>query len=85
MYKRQAESLGGVNTLKSLKGPFSNVRFCATGGVGANNFLNYLSLDNVSAVGGSWITPPELMDANEWLQIEQLVRQAMSLKSASVS
>jgi 2-keto-3-deoxy-6-phosphogluconate aldolase len=42
-------------------------------------------LDNVSAVGGSWITPPELMDANEWLQIEQLVRQAMSLKSASVS
>ena len=80
-----AESLGGVNTLKSLKGPFSNVKFCATGGIGANNFLNYLSLDNVSAVGGSWITPPELMDANEWLQIEQLVRQAMSLKSASVS
>ena len=23
-----AESLGGVNTLKSLKGPFSNVKFC---------------------------------------------------------
>ena len=79
-----AEASGGIATLKSLKGPFGNVKFCATGGIGAHNFLNYLSQDNVSAVGGSWMASPELMAANDWLKIEELVKQAVSLQSVSV-
>ena len=79
-----AEASGGIATLKSLKGPFGNIKFCATGGIGAHNFLNYLSQDNVSAVGGSWMASPELMAANDWLKIEELVKQAVSLQSVSV-
>ena len=79
-----AEASGGIATLKSLKGPFGNLKFCATGGIGAHNFLNYLSQDNVSAVGGSWMASPELMAANDWLKIEELVKQAVSLQSVSV-
>ena len=79
-----AEALGGITALKSLKGPFGNVKFCATGGIGAHNFLNYLSQDNVSAVGGSWMASSELMAANDWLKIEELVKQAVSLQSVSV-
>ena len=79
-----AEALGGITTLKSLKGPFGNVKFCATGGIGGHNFLNYLSQDNVSAVGGSWMASSELMAANDWLKIEELVKHAVSLQSVSV-
>ena len=79
-----AEASGGIATLKSLKGPFGNLKFCATGGIGAHNFLNYLSQDNVSAVGGSWMASSELMAANDWLKIEELVKQAVSLQSVSV-
>ena len=79
-----AEASGGIATLKSLKGPFGNVKFCATGGIGAHNFLNYLSQDNVSAVGGSWMASSELMAANDWLKIEELVKHAVSLQSVSV-
>ena len=79
-----AEASGGIATLKSVKGPFGNVKFCATGGIGAHNFLNYLSQDNVSAVGGSWMASSELMAANDWLKIEELVKHAVSLQSVSV-
>lgn len=79
-----AEASGGITTLQSLKGPFGNVKFCATGGIGAHNFLNYLSQDNVSAVGGSWMASSELMAANDWLKIEELVKHAVSLQSVSV-
>ena len=79
-----AEASGGIATLKSLKGPFGNLKFCATGGIGAHNFLNYLSQDNVSAVGGSWMASSELMAANDWLKIEELVKHAVSLQSVSV-
>ena len=79
-----AEASGGIATLKSLKGPFGNVKFCATGGIGAHNFLNYLSQDNVSAVGGSWMASSELMAVNDWLKIEELVKHAVSLQSVSV-
>lgn len=47
--------LGGIDLLKALKGPFANVKFVPTGGINADNYQKYLALDNVVAVGGSWI------------------------------
>src|SRR5690606_40368965 len=42
-----AEVCGGVAALKALGGPFTDVRFCPTGGVNAGNAAKYLAQPNV--------------------------------------
>jgi 2-dehydro-3-deoxyphosphogluconate aldolase/(4S)-4-hydroxy-2-oxoglutarate aldolase len=50
-----AEQLGGVPMLKALTPVFPDVRFVPTGGIGAGNVNEYLALDSVAAVGGTWM------------------------------
>lgn len=47
---------GGVNTLKTVKSVFPQVTFCPTGGISESNMYDFLALDNVTAVGGTWLT-----------------------------
>ena len=54
---------GGIAMLKAWQGPFGDVKFCPTGGVTGGNAGEFLRLANVMCVGGSWLTPPELMAA----------------------
>jgi 2-dehydro-3-deoxyphosphogluconate aldolase / (4S)-4-hydroxy-2-oxoglutarate aldolase len=51
-----AEAIGGIEMVKALAGPFSEVCFCPTGGITRETAPAYLALPNVGAVGGSWIT-----------------------------
>jgi 2-dehydro-3-deoxyphosphogluconate aldolase/(4S)-4-hydroxy-2-oxoglutarate aldolase len=67
-----AEAAGGVKTLKSIHGPFSEVRFCPTGGINETNFLEYLALPNVQCVGGSWVLPADAIAAGNWNEITRL-------------
>lgn len=46
---------GGVKTLKALRGPFKNIKFLPTGGIDETNISEYLQLDSVIAVGGSFM------------------------------
>jgi len=69
-----AVGAGGIAALRAFAGPFPDVRFCATGGITAETAVGYLELPNVIAVGGSWMAPPELVHAHDWLAIERLVR-----------
>ncbi len=50
-----AEASGGTPTLKALAGPFGDVRFCPTGGITQATAPNYLGLEAVLCVGGSWM------------------------------
>jgi len=50
-----AEASGGLAALKSLAGPFGDVRFCPTGGIGEGNAADWLAHPAVLCVGGSWI------------------------------
>ncbi|MEH6628036.1 MAG: bifunctional 4-hydroxy-2-oxoglutarate aldolase/2-dehydro-3-deoxy-phosphogluconate aldolase [Motiliproteus sp.] len=72
-----AETNGGTPALKSIAGPFPQVKFCPTGGIGADNFLNYLALPNVSCVGGSWVVPAELIRQHDWAGITALAVAAV--------
>jgi len=70
--------------LKALSGPFPDVKFCPTGGVGPTNAGDYLSLDNVICVGGSWMAwmvPSDLVKAGDWQGITDLSKEAISLVS----
>jgi 2-dehydro-3-deoxyphosphogluconate aldolase/(4S)-4-hydroxy-2-oxoglutarate aldolase len=49
-----AEASGGIPALKALSAPFANVRFCPTGGIRADNAADWLALESVLCVGGSW-------------------------------
>lgn len=75
-----ANVAGGVAALKAFHGPFPEARFCPTGGVSLQTAGSYLALPNVLCVGGSWITPPELLRRRDWAEIETLARQAAALR-----
>lgn len=73
-----AEAAGGVKTLKSIHGPFSDIRFCPTGGINEKNFKEYLALPNVKCVGGSWIVPDDAVAAKDWQRITSLCQAAVA-------
>lgn len=72
-----ARPAGGVAALKAFAPVFPDVAFCPTGGVGADDFREYLKLENVMAVGGSWMVPVELVRRRDWRGIEASARKAI--------
>ena len=78
-----AMQAGGAAILKAWSGPFFDVRFCPTGGVTSQNAIEFLSLSNVSCVGGSWLVPPDALAQGDWARIEKLAREASQLKRSA--
>jgi len=70
---------GGVAALQALAGPFPQVRFCPTGGIGEENFLDWLKLPNVASVGGSWLAPAADIRAGNWGAITARAQRAMQM------
>jgi 2-dehydro-3-deoxyphosphogluconate aldolase/(4S)-4-hydroxy-2-oxoglutarate aldolase len=79
-----AQQAGGVAMLRALAGPFPDQLFCPTGGVTPENAVQYLSLPNVPCVGGSWLAPAALLEAQDFGRIEQLAREAAALRTAAL-
>jgi len=52
-----AATSGGIPALKALAGPFGAISFCPTGGITAKTAVDWLALDPVLCVGGSWLLP----------------------------
>ncbi|QAU36109.1 bifunctional 4-hydroxy-2-oxoglutarate aldolase/2-dehydro-3-deoxy-phosphogluconate aldolase [Janthinobacterium sp. 17J80-10] len=71
---------GGVGMLKALAGPLPDVLFCPTGGITLESAPQFLALENVACVGGSWLTPKEALHAGDWAAITALARQASALR-----
>ncbi|MBD3800651.1 MAG: bifunctional 4-hydroxy-2-oxoglutarate aldolase/2-dehydro-3-deoxy-phosphogluconate aldolase, partial [Campylobacterales bacterium] len=72
-----ATAVGGVELLKGFAGPFPEMRFCPTGGVSLANMNDFLSLPNVSCVGGSWIVPKAEVGAGAFEKITALCKEAL--------
>lgn len=72
-----AEASGGVPTLKSIGGPFPDVKFCPTGGINPGNYQDYLALNNVMCCGGSWLCPDALVKEKKWDEITKLAQAAV--------
>ena len=73
-----AEPAGGIAALRALAGPFPTVRFCPTGGLGPDNFTDYLVLPNVVTVGGSWPAPEALIRKHAWAKITERAAATMT-------
>ena len=76
-----AEQAGGLDYLKSLKGPLPEIRFCPTGSITQALAPDYLALPNVACVGGSWIATSALIDAQDWDAITQNAAAAADMMS----
>jgi 2-dehydro-3-deoxyphosphogluconate aldolase/(4S)-4-hydroxy-2-oxoglutarate aldolase len=74
-----AESSGGIPALRALTGPFGGVRFCPTGGITPENARDWLALDAVLCVGGSWLVKPGETDLSA---VAQRAREAAALSRA---
>ncbi|GAA0866978.1 bifunctional 4-hydroxy-2-oxoglutarate aldolase/2-dehydro-3-deoxy-phosphogluconate aldolase [Sphingopyxis soli] len=72
-----AATSGGIPALKALVGPFGSARFCPTGGITPATAPEWLALDAVLCVGGSWVVPSGPLDP---AKVEALAREAAALK-----
>jgi len=74
-----AELAGGHVYLKAVGGPLPEIGFMPTGGITTANARQYLSLKNVTCIGGSWITPSELQATSDFDAIRRLATDAAHL------
>jgi 2-dehydro-3-deoxyphosphogluconate aldolase/(4S)-4-hydroxy-2-oxoglutarate aldolase len=79
-----AEASGGTAFLSSIAAPVPAARFCPTGGITAATAPAYLALPNVGCVGGSWLTPKDVVAraaaTGDWTDVETLARAAAALR-----
>ncbi len=75
-----AGAAGGLEWLRSVAAPLAGIRFCPTGGIGADNAAAFLALSNVVCVGGSWVAPRAAVTAGDWASVERLAAAAARLK-----
>jgi len=76
-----AQQAGGISMLKALSGPLPDLTFCPTGGVTQASARDFLALSNVGCVGGSWLTPADVVAAGDWGRVTALAREAASLRA----
>ena len=76
-----AEASGGVNMVKALLAPYTNVRLMPTGGINPANIKDYLAVPRVLACGGSWMVDKKLIEAGQWDELAKLTREAVALVS----
>ena len=71
-----AVASGGIAALKAIAGPFGQARFCPTGGITLETAADWLAIDPVICVGGSWMVPKGAPDP---AAIEAAARAAKAL------
>jgi 2-dehydro-3-deoxyphosphogluconate aldolase/(4S)-4-hydroxy-2-oxoglutarate aldolase len=74
-----AEAMGGTRFLKSLAGPYRDVRFMPSGGISAANVADYLGIEQVLACGGSWMVAQQLIADGDFDRVQTLAREAVAI------
>ncbi|WP_317856126.1 bifunctional 4-hydroxy-2-oxoglutarate aldolase/2-dehydro-3-deoxy-phosphogluconate aldolase [Chakrabartyella piscis] len=74
-----AENYGGLSTVNALGGPFPQLKFMPTGGIGPKNIKEYLANSKIIACGGSWMVKDTMIQAKQFDEITKLTAEAMAL------
>lgn len=74
-----AEAFGGLRTLKAMAQPYNMMKFIPTGGVNADNLIDYLRFDPVIACGGSWMVKPDMIAEGQFSDVTRLARDAVEI------
>ncbi len=73
-----AEASGGIPALKAIAAPFGQCRFCPTGGISLATAPDWLAVEPVLCVGGSWVVGKGTPDV---AAIEAMARASAALRS----
>lgn len=74
-----AEAAGGLKMLKAMAAPYGQLKFMPTGGIGADNLLEYLKFNKIVACGGSFMVKDDLVKEKKWDEITALTRNAVKV------
>ena len=72
-----AEAAGGLKMLKAMAAPYGQLKFMPTGGISADNLLEYLKFNKIVACGGSFMVKDELVKEKKWDEITALTKNAV--------
>lgn len=74
-------NLGGMKYIRSLAGPYGHTgaKLLVMGGVNPSNLSSYLENDMVTAAGGSWLSPSDLIQQKTYQQITKIVQESVAL------
>ncbi len=71
-----AETLGGLKAIKAMSDPFPQLRFIPTGGVKLENVADYLQMEKIHAVGGSWMAKRQMIADGKFDEITRMAKEA---------
>lgn len=74
-----SETIGGLNMIQALHGPFPQVSFMATGGISKDNLLSYAKHKAVFSIGGTWMVKADDIENEQWEKITSLSNEALKL------
>jgi 2-dehydro-3-deoxyphosphogluconate aldolase/(4S)-4-hydroxy-2-oxoglutarate aldolase len=74
-----AETMGGLKAIKALSDPFPQLRFIPTGGVKLENLAEYLKMEKIHAVGGSWMAKRQMIAEKRFDEITRMAGQASEI------
>ena len=74
-----AETVGGLKAIKALSDPFPQLRFIPTGGVNPGNLAEYLQMEKIHAVGGSWMAKRQMIADGKFDEITRLAKEASNI------
>ncbi|GHT43581.1 hypothetical protein AGMMS49921_11830 [Endomicrobiia bacterium] len=72
-----AEAAGGINMVKAMAAPYTNIKFMPTGGIDIKNLNTYLLFNKIIACGGSWMVNKELIKNGDYKTITKLSKEAL--------
>ena len=72
-----AEAAGGLKMLKAMSAPYGQLTFMPTGGINADNLLDYLQFNKIVACGGSFMVADDLVREKKWDEITALTKNAV--------
>ena len=77
-----ASAIGGRKFLSALQTVLPDMQFCPTGGITADTASDWLALDNVISVGGSWLCPPSCLVAGDFAPVTCAAKQITNVMRA---
>ena len=74
-----AETVGGLKVIKAMSDPFPQLRLIPTGGVNEENLAQYLQMEKIHAVGGSWMAKRQMIAEGKFNDITRLAQEASGI------
>ncbi|HJR79647.1 MAG TPA: bifunctional 4-hydroxy-2-oxoglutarate aldolase/2-dehydro-3-deoxy-phosphogluconate aldolase [Anaerolineales bacterium] len=74
-----AETMGGLKAIKAMSDPFPQLRFIPTGGIRLENLTEYLQMEKIHAVGGSWMAKRQMIADGKFAEITRMAKHASEI------